>query len=221
MKNLNVSTVIAAIALFIVVGGTATAASGLINGKKIKPGTITAKQIRNKTITPGKLAPATVKALKGSRGPAGPQGLPGAPGLDGAAGPAGPAGSQGATGPTGATGADGVVAPYSTELVNLTLPSGEYTVPLTLNVEPGTYMLSAKANVWSNSASYNYLECTIWTDDTHGVDSGITDGTTQDTVNLAMMAVAEVAAKVELRCVAHEGNGAANHLKLIAVPVQG
>lgn len=208
MKVPSPSTVIATIALFIVIGGSATAASGLINGKKIKPGTVTAKQIKNKTITTAKLAPAAVKSLKGAPGPAG------------VAGPAGPAGVAGVTGATGATGADGVVAPLFAEKTNESLPAGEYVVPLILNVSPGTYVLTAKANVWSNSGD-NLLDCTIWTDETHGVDTAQAEVATNDTVNLAMMAVAEVEEKVELRCTAMEGIGAANQLKLIAVPVQG
>ena len=248
MKDLKVSTVIAAIALFIVIGGSATAASGLINGKKIKPGTITAKQIKNKTITKSKLAPATVKSLKGAQGPAGPAGrdggqgatgatgaagADGAPGVDGATGatgPAGakgatgatgPAGAKGATGTTGSAGADGVVDPHYAAVHNLTLPAGEPVTPLTLNVEPGMYMLSAKANLWSNSGGNNWLECTIWTDDTHGVDTGTVDTDSDDTFNIAMMAVAQVEEKIELRCAAWDGVGAATQLKLIAVPVQG
>ncbi len=200
MKDLKVSTVVAAIALFVVIGGSATAASGLINGKKIKPGTITAKQIKNKTITKSKLAPATVKSLKGAKGPAG---------------------AKGATGAAGPAGADGVVDPYYGEAYDLSLPAGEYKVPLTLDVPAGTYMLSAKANIWSHTESSNMLDCTIWTDDTHGVDTGIAEVNTNDTVNLAMMAVADVEGKIELRCVAMDGNGAATQLKLIAVPVQG
>lgn len=211
MKDLRASTVIASIALFIVIGGTATAASGLINGKKIKPGTVTAKQIKNKTITKAKLAPATVKSLRGAPGPQGPAG---------GAGPAGATGAAGETGPTGPAGTDGVVDPYSAELTNISLPGGEYKVPLTLNVPAGTYMISAKANIWSQTETANLLDCTIWTDETHGVDTGLAEVSTDDTVNLSMMAVAEVEGKIELRCTAMEGNGAASQLKLIAVPVQ-
>lgn len=81
------ASVIAMLALFIAIGGTATAA-GLINGKNIKRGTVTSKQIKNKTITTGKLAPATVSSLRGSQGPKGDkgeqgiQGIQGIPGVD-------------------------------------------------------------------------------------------------------------------------------------------
>jgi hypothetical protein len=68
MKRPKVSTLCAALALFIVLGGSATAASGLISGSKIK----------NRTISQKKLSLGTIKALKGKRG------------LTGAQGPAGP-----------------------------------------------------------------------------------------------------------------------------------
>ena len=206
MKDLKASTVIAWVALFIVIGGTATAASGLINGKKIKPGTITAKQIKNKTITKSKLAPTTVKSLKGAKGPQGP---------------AGGKGATGSTGPVGALRADGTVEPLFAELMNLNLNDGEPQIPLTLDVDPGIYMLSAKANVTSNrEVGLNYLDCTIWTDETHGVDTANSDASFNVTVNLSMIAVAEVQDKIELRCAAWDGPASASQLKLIAVPVQ-
>ncbi|HNC14795.1 MAG TPA: hypothetical protein PLV77_02725, partial [Solirubrobacterales bacterium] len=83
MRELRPGTVIAVIALFIAIGGTATAASGLINGSKIKPGTVTARQIKNQTITTSKLAPATVASLRGARGPVGATGPAGENGQPG------------------------------------------------------------------------------------------------------------------------------------------
>lgn len=192
------------IALFIVIGGSATAASGLINGKKIKPGTITAKQIKNKSITSAKLAPATVKSLRGKPG---------------AAGPAGP---KGATGAAGLAGADGVVAPHETGLMNFTLPKDEYPVPLSLEVPAGTYLITAKANVVSHdSTGLNTIHCTIWTDETNGVDHAMTDVAHNQFQNISMMAVAPVEGLIDLRCNTDGGAGAASDLKLIATPVQG
>lgn len=81
MKNLGnikrprLATIIAGLALFIVLGGSATAASGLINGSKIKKGTVTTKQIKNKTITKNDLKPALVKSLKGKTGAKGADGV--------------------------------------------------------------------------------------------------------------------------------------------------
>lgn len=87
-KRPSFTTIIAMLALFIAIGGTATAASGLINGKKIKNGTIAGKKIKNKTITSGKISPATIAALqgakgeKGEKGDKGAKGDPGTPGVD-------------------------------------------------------------------------------------------------------------------------------------------
>ena len=101
MKRPSTGTVLAAVALFIVIGGTATAASGLINGKKIKAGTITARQIKNKTITTAKINPSTLSSLKGAQGPRG------------VTGPAGGRGHTGATGPAGS------VAPFHDEAYDI------------------------------------------------------------------------------------------------------
>jgi hypothetical protein len=77
------ATIIAALALFIALGGGAAWASGLISGSKIK----------NHSIAEKKLSKKAIKALHGARGPKGATGAPGtagAPGKDGAAGPPGP-----------------------------------------------------------------------------------------------------------------------------------
>ena len=53
-KRPSFTSVIALLALFIAIGGTATAA-GLISGKSIKRGTITAKQIKKEAVTGAKI----------------------------------------------------------------------------------------------------------------------------------------------------------------------
>lgn len=215
MRNLKPGTVLAALALFIVIGGTATAASGLINGKKIKPGTITARQIKNGTITAAKISPATVRSLRGAQGPAGSDGT------TGPAGATGPVGSTGTTGVTGPAGADVVITPITGEAFDYNLPGDTQVVPVTINLVPGTYMLTAKANVVSHKTSgVNYIACSIWTDETSAVDEAVTDNTFNAFSNLSMVAVSDVQSKVELRCTATDGPGQADDLKLIAVPVQ-
>ncbi len=69
--------VIATLALVLAGAGIGTATSGLISGSKIKPGTITGKQIKNHSITLNKL---TGKLPAGPKGPQGVQGLVGPPG---------------------------------------------------------------------------------------------------------------------------------------------
>src|SRR6476659_4784396 len=92
------ATVIAALALFVALGGGAAWAGGLIPGARIK----------NHSIPTRKLTKGAIKSLRGKIGPMGPQGLQGAPGTPGGPpGPQGPTGLQGPKGDTGATGPQG------------------------------------------------------------------------------------------------------------------
>lgn len=74
------ATVIAAVALFVALGGGAAYASGLISGSRIKNHSIAAK----------KLTKSAIKSLHGRRGPRGATGAAGAPGAAGVQGPPGP-----------------------------------------------------------------------------------------------------------------------------------
>ena len=71
---------IALIALFLVLGGSAYAASTAINGKSIKPN----------SIPKNRLTKTAIKQLKGNRGPQGPPGSQGIQGVQGVPGPPGP-----------------------------------------------------------------------------------------------------------------------------------
>jgi hypothetical protein len=207
MKRPRVATIIAALALFIAIGGSATAASGLINGKKIKKGTvtakqikkgtITAKQIKNKTITKGKLKPALVKSLKGKTGPQGP---------------------KGAKGDKGDPGANGVVAPIVAEFDNINLTANTELAVGTMDLPAGKYIVTATARVFSsgtanfgcslNSGS-QFSESSTWSSPvassrtTLPIQMVTTDGTTQ----------------VTLGCHPGNANGSAGGT-LIATPVQ-
>jgi hypothetical protein len=83
-KRPSAALVIACLALFAALGGTATAAK-----------LITSKDIKNGSIKASDLSAAAKRALKGNRGARGPSGPQGAPGVPG------PAGAPGAPGPTG------------------------------------------------------------------------------------------------------------------------
>ena len=83
------------LALFVALGGTATAASQYIDGKKIKKNTITSKQVKNGTLL--------AKDFKSGQLPRGRAGIPGAPGSAGATGSAGAAGPAGSPGTAGLT----------------------------------------------------------------------------------------------------------------------
>lgn len=81
------ATVIAALALFVALGGGAAWASGLISGS----------QIKNHSIAEKKLTRKAIHALRGQRGPRGKRG---ATGSTGATGAAGAPGAQGPPGPS-------------------------------------------------------------------------------------------------------------------------
>ncbi len=198
--------VIATLALFIVVGGSATAA-GLINGKDIKPGTVTAKQIKNKSVTEAKLAPSAVDALQGPAGP------------PGAVGPVGPAGAAGAPGQPGQ---DGVVSPLTATIEYAEL-GGDATI-LRLEPAPGPYLITAKATLTAGGAYSDGLSCSIWTDDTDAEDTASRSPVAMnETVALSLMAVASPTESIELRCDADafSGTGNVRYAKLFAVPIQG
>lgn len=114
---------LAALALAVALGGTATAAGvARITSAEIKNGTIQLADInkraqaklRGRRGPPG-AAGITAQGVQGLQGPpgdvgaTGPAGADGAPGPQGPAGPTGPAGAQG---PPGAAGADGASAVF-------------------------------------------------------------------------------------------------------------
>jgi Collagen triple helix repeat (20 copies) len=103
------SLVVAYLALFAALGGSAYAAV-TVTGKNIKDGTITGKDVKNRSLGTNKLSTRAISSLTGQPGPAGPQGEKGAPGPAGPAGPigqTGPAGAQGPAGPAGPSGVSG------------------------------------------------------------------------------------------------------------------
>lgn len=83
----------AALSLFIVLGGTSYAvATNSIGSAQIKNNSIRSKDIRNSQVSSGDVRNRSLlaKDFKAGQLPAGPRGAPGATGQTGAAGPAGP-----------------------------------------------------------------------------------------------------------------------------------
>ena len=91
------------LALNPVVADAAADAARSISGASIKDGSVTTKDIADRSLLAVDFKPGQVPA--GAPGPAGPAGAPGAPG------PAGPKGDRGATGLTGAAGPIGPAGP--------------------------------------------------------------------------------------------------------------
>jgi hypothetical protein len=120
------SIVLAGAALFVVLGGSAVAANGLIHAGDIAPGAVTSRAIKSGAVEPRNLSAATRELLisgpgaaaakgdsgssgaPGSNGPIGPNGAGGARGTDGVNGTNGANGPNGADGARGADGVDGV-----------------------------------------------------------------------------------------------------------------
>lgn len=111
------SIVLAGAGLFVVLGGTAVAANGLIQAGDIAPGAVTSRAIKDGGINPQDLSSTTRSLFGAAGGPAGAKGEggsaggAGANGARGEIGPTGNAGSNGANGangPNGANGANGV-----------------------------------------------------------------------------------------------------------------
>ena len=123
IKNSRPATLIALLALFVAIGGTATAASGLINGKKIKNNTVAGKKLKNKTITKNKLAPKTVKALKGQKGP------------------------------KGEPGENGIITPFFEESGSLNIPANTGLGLVTLDVPAGKYMVTANVTITTGATN--------------------------------------------------------------------
>lgn len=192
------ATVLAAIAVFAVLAGTATAASGLISGSKIKKGTITGKQIKNKSLGANKLSPAAVKKLQGQQGPQGPKG------------------------DTGAQGPAGIIAPlFGAAEASTNIGDGEEKPLLTVPVgTAGKYAITAKTNLFSVQDT-STVECFLaaggaevdfaqWT--AEGANS-------RQALPLVAVATASPDKPITVSCAFNGGNGSAFETHVVAIPV--
>lgn len=100
------SMLVACLALFVALGGSATAAS-LITSKQIKDSTITGRDVKNRSLTKTDFK----GSIAGPAGPAGSAGAPGAPGRQGGAGSPGAPGAAGPQGPAGVVTTQEVLGP--------------------------------------------------------------------------------------------------------------
>jgi hypothetical protein len=102
---------------------------------------------------------------QGPRGATGLQGLQGAPGPQGPQGDVGPQGPQGAAGPQGDKGDAGPSDAYGARAgsVPLTGPD-ERTVVLTRDVPQGSYVVTARVEVFTGSGTTGtrYISCTLF-----------------------------------------------------------
>lgn len=95
LVKVSPAMVVAMLALFVALTGTAVATTSvLITGKQIRNGSITGADVKNKSLTARDIR----GRLRGARGPAGPRGVAG---VSGATGAQGAQGAQGLQGPAG------------------------------------------------------------------------------------------------------------------------
>ena len=242
------SIVVAGVALFIALGGSAVAATGLIHSKDIARGAVTSKTIKNGTIRSWDLNRKTRRSLKGARGAtgatgaagstgstgatgvngstgsAGAPGTPGNDGSDGIDGIDGTHGSDGIDGTDGTNGTDGIIAPLSATNGVVVLPAvGEPVVVVALEVPAGNYLVMAKTQLFQSGAG-DSIDCWLKTGLTQG-------GTTLDQVAFKLgAALAEIPVSLQavtttsptgfhVECDMTTAIGRADKSSLIAVPI--
>jgi len=152
IRRPRASTVIASLALFVALGGSATAAT-LITGAKIKNGTITNKDVKNSTLTGskvknGSLSPSDISkkglaSLKGAKGDKGDNGAPGATGAQGVQGPR------------------GVVTPLKAEDASEAIDNngGPLKAIVGMQLPAGTYVVTAKTTL--NAIDLDQIDCEL------------------------------------------------------------
>lgn len=200
------ATVLASIAVFAVLAGSATAASSLISGKDIKKGTITGKQIKNKSLSVKELSKAAVKKLRGATGPRGATGA---------------RGERGEKGETGARGPAGIVAPLFGSDDSENIADEQSKVVVTVPVATtGTYVINAKTNIFALQATIE-TECNVEVggDSFDAVQWTANEASSRQPVSLQAVAPAAAGQTIVLRCFFEEGNGSVFNSKVTAIPV--
>jgi hypothetical protein len=212
IRRPRASIVIASLALFVALGGSATAAT-LITGSQIKNGTIAGKDLKNSSVTGAKvkngslsssdLSASAKAALKGAKGDPGP------------AGQTGPAGTPGAQGPRG------IVSPRVQTLGGKDINDGAAQTVLTSSVPAGTYVITAKATLVAEDN--DRIQCNLYNGN-QSIDVTQWDSPEAFLVSspMSLSAVATVTTgDLSIEC---STNGIVdttevNDVKLIAVPV--
>ncbi|HMT04570.1 MAG TPA: hypothetical protein PKD76_03400 [Solirubrobacterales bacterium] len=205
MKRPQLGTILASLALIVALGGTATAASGLINGKQLKNNSVTGKKLKNKTITKNKLAPKTITALKGQKGEKGDTGVQG------------PKGDQGAP---GINGVNGVVAPvYGESVGSINIPANTELGVTTLPVPAGKYIVTANVSITTNAT--DVVSCGIAANNSGGENNNTYDnnGGGRSTIPIQMVTENANVTSISLGCAAGDQVAGVSG-DILAIPVQ-
>ncbi len=185
--------IVACVALFVALGGTAVAAKDLITGKQIAKNTVTSKNVKNGTLKSGDLNKKTVDALQGKQGPKGEQ---------------------------GPAGANGIVNPLSGFDTQENIPSNQVRNVVTLNVPAGSYVVTAKTTLFSTGT--DAFGCNIEANDAELESSQITWEPAANNLDLPTMSQGVTPAgttKIELACGSAADATSARDSSIIAIPV--
>ncbi|HSK49766.1 MAG TPA: collagen-like protein [Solirubrobacterales bacterium] len=242
------SIVLSAVALFVVLGGSAVAASGLIRAGDIAPGAVTGKAIRSGAVKPQDLSMGTRALLAGAPGANGAQGdagSPGSAGSNGANGADGRHGANGANGPNGANGTngidgidgtdgvdgidgvkgtdgtDGTIAPLSAKQGLTALPTtSPPTIVVELAVPAGSYVVLAKTQL-SHTGAGDSIECLLKAGTTTLDQVAMKTLPALAAIPASLQAVTTITTsptQLSVQCDVAVANGSADFSSLIAIP---
>jgi hypothetical protein len=141
-SRLSFANVISVVALFVALGGSATAAI-LVTGKNVKNGSLTGLDVKDNSISSPDVKNGGLLAKDFKAGQL-PKATPGAQGAQGPQGTQGPSGAEGAAGPSdiyvaGAVGGD------------IPLNPGPEAILASITVPAGSYLLGAKVGLQAQS----------------------------------------------------------------------
>jgi hypothetical protein len=156
--TLTGSNVIALIALFVALGGTAGAAGvKLITGAGVKDGSITGRDLKRNSVTGSDIRDGSLHGADFSRATLAT--LLRAQGAAGAAGVTGATGAAGETGPQGPVGAPATLKSISSTAADITnYQDGDAIVTAEADA-PGYYLAIASGTVTNTGSSDEYLNC--------------------------------------------------------------
>lgn len=199
LSHLSYANVIATLALFLALGGTAVAGTRLfVTGADVQDHSLTGIDLKKGSVGASVLSPGAIRALTGARGATG---AAGARGSDGAAGPVGPAGPQGPAG-NGVT-TTTVAGDDQSDYVDLTPLA---TTTLTAS---GDYVIFTSLTVHNTGTSDEYLNCGYRVNGSLNGASGVetTAGNTSSGTSAGVVN-ADGPTTVEFLC---QGNGATSY----------
>jgi hypothetical protein len=235
------SIVLAGAALFIALGGSAVAATGLIHADDLATGAVTSRTIRNGGVEPKDLSSRTLGLLQSAGGAKGEAGSPGAPGanspsgvngangpngangangVDGVDGTDGIDGSKGTDGVDGTNGIDGTIAPLSATKGLTDLPTASPpTTVVELAVPAGNYVVLANTQLFHTGAG-DSVECLL------KAGAATIDQIAMKTLpalasipaSLQGVAFTPTPTQLSIQCDVLVASGTANFSSLIAIP---